>query len=281
MENITVKHPVLRFVFCLTTFLFFLAIGIGLYYSLATQHRLPRLNSAYLPEINSLLEQGEYKTAIPELEMATELDFAALPDLHSQLGNAFKKTGQLDKAIHHYQEVIRLKPDSATAHYNLASTLQHSKRLSEAAAHYQLALTHRPDHIKTLGNLGGVLYRMGRVDQAARHYEAAIEIDPDSVEAQNNLAWLLATCHDQRMRNGARAVELAERAAAATKHQDFTVLDTLSAAYAEAGDFERAVATQTKAVSLSPLQVQREMEQRLELYRLQRPYHDAPPSVSE
>lgn len=69
--------------------------------------------------------------------------------------------------------------------------------------------------------------------------------------AENNAAWILATSRHDPIRNGVLALHLAQRAVA----QDETpgALDTLAAAYAENGDFARAIAAQTSAIAaLSP-----------------------------
>jgi len=95
----------------------------------------------------------------------------------------------------------------------------------------------------------------------------------------NDTAWLLATCPDARHRDGAEAVRLAERACQGTRYESTAYLDTLGAAYAEAGDFSKAVETVEKAVKLAHSAGQRkllaDMQARLDLYRRQRPYRQA------
>jgi tetratricopeptide (TPR) repeat protein len=74
---------------------------------------------------------------------------------------------------------------------------------------------------------------------------------PNWVEALNNLAWHLATQPNRDLRNGAEALELSQRAADLTKHQDPEVLDTLAAAYAEVGQYRAAAETVRKALALA------------------------------
>ncbi len=96
----------------------------------------------------------------------------------------------------------------------------------------------------------------------------------------NNLAWLLATDPDPAVRNGKRAVELAEKACEITRWEAPVFMGTLAAAYAEAGRFTEAVATADKARNKAREQkedaVAKRNEELLELYRAGKPFHQSP-----
>jgi hypothetical protein len=92
------------------------------------------------------------------------------------------------------------------------------------------------------------------------------------------LAWLLATSPDASLRDGTRAIELAWRAAQLTGGRDVKVLDTLAAAFAEAGRFPEALAAARRALEMATRrnlpEVAQELRRRLTLYEAQRPFHE-------
>ncbi len=103
------------------------------------------------------------------------------------------------------------------------------------------ALAADPEYPEAHISLALALADQGRLDEAIVHYQEAIRLNPDDPSAYNNLAWIRATHPDPELRNGAEAVRLAERACALWKDRDPNLLDTLAAAYAEAGRFPEAV----------------------------------------
>jgi hypothetical protein len=101
----------------------------------------------------------------------------------------------------------------------------------------------------------------------------SIRLDPENAYAHNNQAWLWATCADRRYRDGARAVESATRVCELTKWMKASNVDTLAAAHAEHGDFDKAVHWQAEAIKLLPDGDQKKKsEERLRLYKEKKPY---------
>ena len=119
----------------------------------------------------------------------------------------------------------------------------------------------------------------GRLAPLLERYRQALKQDPNSSVALNNLACLLAMAPDPALRDGLKAVRLAERAAALTQFRNPSVLSTLAAAYAEAGRFDEAIATAERARALAAQAGQTGLVEgnlhMLELFRKQRPYHNA------
>jgi len=104
---------------------------------------------------------------------------------------------------------------------------------------------------------------------------AQIDTNPNAL---NHVAWKLATSPEAGIRNGALAVELAERACELTHYRETTMIGTLAAAYAEAGRFDDAISTGQKACTLASELGEPELLKRnqelLALYRAHLPYHE-------
>ena len=121
-------------------------------------------------------------------------------------------------------------------------------------------------------------------DKAISDINKALEINPHDAEAYNNLAWILATCPVAQYRDGTEAVELAQKSVDLVLHSQN--LDTLAAAYAEAGKFGHAITTQEKAIA----QLKKEGDARklidefiehLKFYRNNKPWREKPKTVKE
>lgn len=112
------------------------------------------------------------------------------------------------------------------------------------------------------------MYDMCR--EAVADFDGAMRLRPDADTASSE-ALLLATCEDDAVRNGKRAVELAERAESLAGGPTSLVLIALAAAHAEAGNFRRAVQYQSQAIGTvsddeKPLQ-----QERLRLFKARKP----------
>lgn len=96
--------------------------------------------------------------------------------------------GRLAEAIGHYEMALKLKPDYANAHSNLAHDLAASGRMEEAAVHYAEEARLEPTLADPHIHLGALLVRLGRFDEAIREYEIVLRMLPSSGEDHFNLA---------------------------------------------------------------------------------------------
>jgi len=226
---------------------------------------------------SALFQKGYVDEAIAQFQKALEIQ----PDSAeacNNLGTAFGRKRQLDKAITYLQKAMEIQPDYAEAHNNFGSALFQKGRVDEAIAQFQKALEIQPDSAEPHNNLGNALRQKGRVSEAIAHYQKALEIRPQSVPVQNNLAWVLATCPEASLRNGAKAVELAQQANQLSSNPNPLILRTLAAAYAEAGRFPEAVTTAQRALQLATAQTNSELandlEMQIRLYQAGSPFRD-------
>jgi len=97
----------------------------------------------------------------------------------------------IDKAMSHFKEALKIKPDYAMALYNLGNVLEKKGNIDEAINHYLEALRIEPGHAKAHNNLGIALYKKGKYDKAVLHFKKAIKINPQRVDARINLANVL------------------------------------------------------------------------------------------
>jgi tetratricopeptide (TPR) repeat protein len=109
----------------------------------------------------------------------------------------------------------------------------------------------RPKFAQGHENLGYALYRRSRFSDALAQFRLALADDPNRIFALRLAASLLATCPDASVRNGTEAVTLAGQANQLSGGKDAAILDTLSAAYAEAGNFVQAKETEQQAFTLA------------------------------
>jgi serine/threonine-protein kinase len=121
--------------------------------------------------------------------------------------------------------------------------------------------------------------KKGDYEKAIADFNATIQLDPKNAAAYNSLAWILATCPDGKVRDGKQAVVDATKGCELTNWNDPAYLDTLAAAYAEAGDFAAAVKWQEQAIKLVKDETSKKaFADRLALYQQRKPYREKPPA---
>jgi tetratricopeptide (TPR) repeat protein len=166
----------------------------------------------------------------------------------------FVQTGRFDEAIIQYQKALKNKANSAEIHNNFGGALAARGQVDEAIAHYQKALELQPDFADARINLGVAQSKREGILKLLAGRRESLRSRPKDVALLNDTAWLLATNPNASIRNGAEAVELAQRAAQLSGGQEPAVLGTLAAAFAEAGRFPETLETARKALDLAQQQ---------------------------
>ena len=227
-----------------------------------------------------LMRKGQYAEALAEWRRAVETD----PEddgARNGLAVSLAKIGSDDEALTNFRKATELNPRFVDAYYNLGVLLAQMGKLHEAITEWQKAVEVTPNYAKGHYSLGDAYYQMGRIPEALAHWRTGISIDPDHLQVLNKAAWVLATTPDTSVRNGAEAVALAERAERLPGGEKPEILDTLAAAYAEAGRFSEAAETARRALVLATQQndqtLMEGLKARMALYEAGNPFRDKTP----
>lgn len=211
-------------------------------------------------------------------------------------------------AIQDFSTALRQDPKNFLAKNNRALAYIATSDFNAALADLQAALQQVPEYPEALNNRGIVYQKLGKYDESIRDFTAALKVDPkysdalgnraythrlkgdfqsaiadlekamelrpNTYEAANDLAWLLATATEDSIRNGQRAVELATQACSLSEFKQWNTLDTLAAACAESGDFDKAKEWLGTALELAPETEKPRLQQHLELVLAGKPIRE-------
>ena len=219
-------------------------------------------------------EKNDFPSALDALKQAKEV----APDdarIHNDISVLLYRQGSYGEALGEAQEALRISPWMPQAHFSLGVNLLQLGRPQEALPELEKTLEMNPSFPAGEEAVAQAYGIEGKDSEALGHYRMALKDDPGSVIALVGAARILASARDANVRSGAEAVKLAGRANELTAGKDATVLDALGAAYAEAGDFARALAAAQRALELAGDGALRQMiAGRMALYRERRAYRE-------
>src|SRR4029453_14158511 len=136
----------------------------------------------------------------------------------------------------------------------------------------------QPDNIEVHNIVGTVLIQQGRIREGVDEWQKVLAIQSDNGNAMSNLAWVFATSPDDSLRDGAKAVQLSSEALRISGYKIPLLYRTLAAAYAETGEFSKAIQTAQQGVELANSQgnsgLATELQANIALYQEQRPLRD-------
>lgn len=273
-----------------------------------------RRGEKFAEEAATLVEKGEDRKAneldamaLADFEESLKHDGKKWKALHNR-GVSLGLHGKYEQALADFDQVVKLKPDFVSVWYNRAEVRSTLGRYEDAIADYSKGLELTPSDVGILVGRGTAQYRVARYDESLADFEAALQTDDtnaaalagrgdahtalgnweqaatdfqQAVEKNENLgrayrgaAWLMATCPDEKYRNGELALESAKRAIQLDGDGDWLYLDTLAAALANAGEYAEARQTLGKAIQIAPDKIAATLRQRLNLYVSGKPYRE-------
>jgi tetratricopeptide (TPR) repeat protein len=219
--------------------------------------------------------QGDCERAMADYSSVIRLDPQNFMALFTR-AQLYSGQGEHDKAIADYTEMVRLAPEEAAAHFNRGLAYMAREDFDKAISDFTEAIRLDPGDSAGYASRGYAYSMKKGYANAVADLSEAIRLGPENADAHNVLAWVWATCPDATFRDGKKAVEYAAKACQLTSWKDANQFETLAAAYAETGEFGKAVQWVKKGLE-SPDFPEQEREQarlRLKLYEQGKPYRD-------
>ena len=197
---------------------------------------------------------------------------------HLAFATSLFAEGKTEEAIAHARAAAEIRPGNAGVYGEVPVGLE-GKALDEAILLWSTRVENDPNNIGAHNTFGVLLVQKHQTRAAIAQWETALALDPNDGNAQSNLAWVFATAPDSSLRNGTRAVDLAERALKLAGGVNPILHRTLAAAYAEAGRFDDAIATAERGRTFAEREGNRELADEfttvLARYRQHQPMRDA------
>jgi tetratricopeptide (TPR) repeat protein len=229
----------------------------------------PKFAMVYHWRANLYYGQKEYDKALADCNQTIRLDPQYDWAYHLRGWCWFRKKEHA-KALADFNKELRLNPADAVFYKDRGSLLLATGEPDKALADLQKAVRLQPKYANAWRYRGKALAAKKEYAKALADYDQAIRLDAKFAPAYSARAWLLATCPEAKYRDGRKAVESGRRACELAEEAEHCA--ALAAAYAETGDFGKAVEWQTKAIKLAPTNEKDDLQARLRLYRQKKPY---------
>lgn len=271
----------------------------------------PTFASAHVGLGNILRRKGRLAEAVQAVQEAKRLK-GDLATADVEMGVILTKQERMDDALREFREGARKSPENGDAWLNLGQALIVKKDFHgaeealrkameisgfEADASFALAVVMKersnkvemakllekaielkPTLTIAVEELAQYYINAKNPQDAVRILGRGVENTPNGAKMSFMLAHVLATASDEKLRDGPRAVTLAEHAAKLTNFEEPFVLQTVAESYAEAGQFEKAIKTAEdaleKAQRMNRPALVSTLKEQLEGYRVGRAYRD-------
>jgi tetratricopeptide (TPR) repeat protein len=177
-----------------------------------------------------------------------------------------------ENARRYFDAAIRTDPYMWTAYYNRATTFCQQKKWATALQDLNSTIRLKPSFFQASFARAGVNSILGNYKACLTDLNTLVILGSSvgnqitQARALNERAWLRATCPDVSVRNGQLAIADAIKACELTKWKFAWQIDTLAAAYAEAGEFDSAIRYEEQAISTAGTEPQETFNLATELF---------------
>ena len=225
---------------------------------------LSRLRTRVLAALgDSLRVAGDVEASVAFLRKV-QRRYPADYSINASLGWGLRSLNppQWEEAIAFRRIAVAVRPQSCIANFYLGYSLQTVGKLDEAMIYYRTAIDLDPEHAPAQFSLAIVLRLQGKSAEALVHFQKAIDLRPTDPNPLNGLVWELATCAEHKLRDPARAVELAKKVVRLSHEQGddrhergrdwlANYLNTLGVAHYRAGQMEEALAALQQSLEIA------------------------------
>jgi tetratricopeptide (TPR) repeat protein len=168
----------------------------------------------------------DYEDDIQQITALLKRHLKHDPYVHASMyltrGRAYIEVGKIDRAIADFDEAIRVDADRQRAYVNR----------------------------------GEAYDKAGKYDRALSDFQKALELAPKSADAYKGMARVFSTAKSPEFRDARKAVEYGEKGVSIAEETMSlgpalgNFCHTLATAYAEAGDYDKALSLETKAYTI-------------------------------
>ncbi len=206
------------------------------------------------PYVEALIDVARALRHLGRLDEAEQVllrarvSYPQSPDLLAESARVAQRARRFEEAEAWFGQALALDQNHATLHLEMGAFYLGLSRRPEAERHFRVGVGLQPGNAKAYLGLATSLRGQQRFLEAVETLRTGLRAVPQDIAMLNFLARVLATATDDAARNGAQAVALAQEADRLTHSDNYEVLDTLAAAYAEAGRWAEAAATVAQAI---------------------------------
>ncbi|HEX4412776.1 MAG TPA: tetratricopeptide repeat protein [Lacipirellulaceae bacterium] len=195
-------------------------------------------------------ELKEPEKALADIDSAIKAQ-PMLAQPHLMKAEILAATNHVDQAIDHLQSLLKSAPGNEQLLNQLGSFYLMANKPRKAIDIASSVLDKDPDNFAARRFRADAYLNIGKHAEAIADFDKALAQKDNDESLLNNFAWVLATSPDDKLRDGARALKLATKAAESSGYETPHILSTLAAAYAETGDYDNAMKWSKKSVELA------------------------------
>ncbi|MFW6107645.1 MAG: tetratricopeptide repeat protein [bacterium] len=194
---------------------------------------------------NAYLRRGNLERARAEFKRAMEL-MPGVAEVHYNMGALHIKKEQYDRAVQHLEVAVKAKPEMARAHNALGSALALAERFEPAVKSFRRALELEPYFIQARNGLGNAYAGIGKYDRAIEQYQVVLAWGLESPEVYRNLG------DAYREKGEPEKAEECYRRSLGVKGDSAEAHNNLGNTYKDMGEYRKAAEQYAKALEIDP-----------------------------